>query len=81
MDRASIETEFRKVVRRQLLVTEEMITPESRFCEDLGADSLDRLELVMATEEAFDIEIPDTEAEELCTVYEAVNYLTARLTR
>ena len=64
-----------KLVCEQLGVKEEEVTPEASFVEDLGADSLDTVELVMALEEAFDIEIPDEAAEGIATVGDAVKYI------
>jgi acyl carrier protein len=65
----------KKVVAEQLQVDPEQITSEASFIEDLGADSLDVVELVMALEEEFDIEIPDEDAEKLGTVGSAVDYI------
>lgn len=67
-----------KVVAEQLNVEVSEIKPESRFTEDLGADSLDVVELVMALEEQFNIEIPDEEAEKIKTVQDAINYIEAK---
>ncbi len=64
-----------KVVIEQLEVKEEEVKPEASFAQDLGADSLDTVELVMALEEEFDIEIPDEAAENIDTVEKAVNYI------
>ena len=64
-----------KLVCEQLGVKEEEVTPEASFVEDLGADSLDTVELVMALEEEFDIEIPDEDAEKIATVQNAVDYI------
>ena len=64
-----------EVVAEQLNVEASEIKPESKFTEDLGADSLDVVELVMALEEKFDIEIPDEEAESIKTVQDAINYI------
>jgi acyl carrier protein len=69
----------KKVVAEQLDVSEEEVTPQASFVEDLGADSLDMVELTMAFEEAFDIEIPDEEAEKISTVQDAVNYLEEKI--
>ena len=72
------ETTFDKVkniVVEQLEVDAEQVTPEAKFAEELGADSLDTVELVMALEEAFDIEIPDEAAEKIDTVGKAVEYI------
>ena len=66
-----------KLVCEQLGVKEEEVTPEASFAEDLGADSLDTVELVMALEEEFETEIPDEEAEKITTVKEAIDYIEA----
>ena len=66
-----------KLVCEQLGVKEEEVTTEASFVEDLGADSLDTVELVMALEEEFETEIPDEEAEKITTVKEAINYIEA----
>ena len=68
-----------KLVCEQLGVKEEEVTLEASFVEDLGADSLDTVELVMALEEEFETEIPDEEAEKITTVKEAVDYIGAHL--
>jgi acyl carrier protein len=65
----------KKVVVEQLDVNADEVTPQASFVEDLGADSLDMVELTMAFEEAFDIEIPDEDAEKITTVQDAVAYL------
>lgn len=67
----------KKIVLEQLDVKEEDVTPESNFANDLGADSLDTVELVMALEEEFEVEIPDEEAEKIDTVGKAVDYIEA----
>ena len=67
----------KKVVVEQLSVDEAAVTPEASFTSDLGADSLDTVELVMAFEEEFGCEIPDEEAEKIATVQDAVNYIEA----
>lgn len=67
----------KKVVVEQLSVDENIVTPEASFTGDLGADSLDTVELVMAFEEEFGCEIPDEEAEKIATVQDAVNYIEA----
>lgn len=74
---SSIEERVRKIVSEQLGVKEEGISNEASFVEDLGADSLDTVELVMALEEEFETEIPDEEAEKITTVKEAVDYVNA----
>jgi acyl carrier protein len=65
----------KKVVVDQLDVNEDEVTPTASFVEDLGADSLDQVELIMAFEEEFDIEIPDEDAEKISTVGDAVTYI------
>lgn len=67
----------KKVVVDQLSVEESLVTAEASFTADLGADSLDTVELVMAFEEEFGCEIPDEEAEKIATVQDAVNYIEA----
>ena len=71
--------EVKKIICEQLGVEESAVTPEARFIEDLGADSLDTVELIMAFEDKFDIEIPDEEAEKLTKVGTAVEYLEKKL--
>ena len=66
----------KKIVVDRLGVTEDQVTMEASFTEDLGADSLDTVELVMAFEEEFNIEIPDEDAEKIGTVKDAVSYIT-----
>ncbi|AUZ05606.1 MULTISPECIES: acyl carrier protein [Vitreoscilla] len=73
----NIEQRVKKIVAEQLGVNEAEVKNESSFQEDLGADSLDIVELVMALEEAFDTEIPDEEAENITTVQQAIDFLTA----
>ena len=67
----------KKIIVDQLGVEEETVTPEASFVDDLGADSLDTVELVMALEEEFETEIPDEEAEKITTVQQAIDYVTA----
>lgn len=74
---SSISERVTKLVCEQLGVKEEEVTPEASFVEDLGADSLDTVELVMALEEEFETEIPDEEAEKITTVKEAIDYVEA----
>lgn len=69
----------KKIVIEQLEVEEEQVTPEANFANDLGADSLDTVELVMALEEEFDIEIPDEVAETIDTVGKAVEHISAKV--
>jgi acyl carrier protein len=77
MDQEQIVARVKKVVAEQLGANEADIKQESSFVEDLGADSLDTVELVMALEEEFDCEIPDEEAEKITTVQQAVDYILA----
>jgi len=70
---------FREIIVDRLGVDPNEVTPEASFIDDLGADSLDTVELVMAFEEEFDIEIPDEDAEKLTTVQSAMDYLEKRL--
>lgn len=71
----TIEERVKKVVVEQLGVNDDQVTPEASFVDDLGADSLDTVELVMALEEEFDTEIPDDKAESISTVKDAVQYI------
>ncbi len=73
----NVEQRVKKIVAEQLGVNETEVKSESSFVDDLGADSLDTVELVMALEEEFDCEIPDEEAEKITTVKQAVDYVTA----
>ncbi|MBN1297716.1 acyl carrier protein [bacterium] len=75
----SIEERVIKVVADQLGVDQSEVTPEASFTDDLGADSLDTVELVMAFEEEFDVEIPDEDAEKMNIVKDAINYLKEKL--
>ena len=72
---SSLEEKVKKIIAEQLQVSEDQITPTASFVEDLGADSLDTVELVMALEEEFGNEIPDEEAEKLVTVGHVVSYI------
>jgi acyl carrier protein len=74
---STIEERVKKIVVEQLGVKEEEVTVDASFIDDLGADSLDTVELVMALEEEFDCEIPDEEAEKITTVRMAVDYINA----
>ncbi len=74
---SSVEERVKKIVVEQLGVKEDEVTLESSFVDDLGADSLDTVELVMALEEEFKTEIPDEEAEKITTVQQAVEYINA----
>ena len=71
----SVEERVKKIIVEQLGVNAEEVDAESSFIEDLGADSLDTVELVMAFEEEFDIEIPDEDAEKIATVGDAIEYI------
>lgn len=73
---ATIEERVKKIIVDQLGVDEEEVTHEAHFVEDLGADSLDTVELVMAFEEEFGLEIPDEDAEKIARVKDAVEYLS-----
>jgi acyl carrier protein len=75
MSTSTIEAKVKSIIADQLGVGEDEIKPESSFIEDLGADSLDIVELVMAMEEEFEVEIPDEEAENIKTVGDAINYI------
>ncbi len=72
---SSIEDQVKAIVAEQLGVKEDEVTNEASFVEDLGADSLDTVELVMALEEEFDTEIPDEDAEKITTVQQAIDYV------
>ena len=72
----SIEERVKKIIVDQLGADAAQVKPEASFIDDLGADSLDTVELVMALEEEFDIEIPDEEAEKITTVQSAIDYVT-----
>jgi acyl carrier protein len=71
----SVDERVRRIIVEQLAVSEEEVTPQASFVDDLGADSLDTVELVMALEEEFNIEISDEEAEKIKTVADAVKYI------
>ena len=75
----AIEDKVKQIIVEQLGVDESEVTPEASFIDDLGADSLDTVELVMAFEEEFDIEIPDEDAEKMTTVGDAIEYLKNKL--
>ena len=72
---ASVADRVKEIIVEQLGVNEDQVVPEAKFIEDLGADSLDTVELVMALEEEFGAEIPDEEAEKLATVGDAIAYI------
>ena len=72
---STVEQQVKAIVAEQLGVKQEQVTNDASFVDDLGADSLDTVELVMAFEEAFEIEIPDEDAEKIRTVQDAVDYI------
>jgi acyl carrier protein len=78
-DRAEIEAKVKKIVAEQMGVAEAEITPETSFVNDLNADSLDTVELVMEFEDEFEMSIPDEEAEKIQTVGMAIDYIMAHL--
>lgn len=75
---SDVAEKVKKIVAEQLNVSEEQVTEDAKFIEDLGADSLDQVELVMALEEEFGADIPDEAAEKLTTVGDAVKYITEK---
>lgn len=75
----NIEKKVKQIIAEQLGISEDEILSEASFIEELGADSLDIVELVMAMEEEFEIEIPDEDAEKLLTVQNAIDYVTKRV--
>jgi acyl carrier protein len=76
---SNIDERVKSIVVKQLSFKEEDVKNESKFIDDLGADSLDTVELVMGLEEEFDTEIPDEEAEKITSVQEAIDYVTKNL--
>lgn len=78
MSKDEIFSKVKSIVAEQLSVEEDQVTPEANFQNDLNADSLDVVEMVMALEEAFDVEIPDEAAEEIKTVQDAVDYIAGK---
>jgi acyl carrier protein len=72
---ATVEEKIKKIICEQLDVAEKDVVPEASFVDDLGADSLDQVELIMAMEEEFDISIPDEDAEKIGTVQDALDYI------
>jgi acyl carrier protein len=73
------EVKIKQIIAEKLGVSEDKITPQASFIDDLGADSLDQVELIMAFEDEFDVEIPDEDAEKLKSVKDALEYLNAKL--
>ena len=76
---SSVADKVKKIVVEQLGVSEDQVTPEAKFIEDLGADSLDQVELVMALEDAFKVQIPDEQQENLRTVQQAIDFIKANV--
>lgn len=74
----NLEQKIRDIIVEQLGVAPEKVNPDASFVDDLGADSLDIVELVMAFEEAFDLDIPDEDAEKIATVKDAIDYIKAK---
>ncbi len=75
----SIEDRVKKIIAEQLSVSEDKVVPEASFVGDLGADSLDTVELVMALEDQFETEIPDEDAQKILTVKDAIEYVSTRM--
>jgi len=73
---SDIEVRLKKIVAKNLDICESRITPDSRYIDDLGADSLDQVELIMALEEEFGVEIPDEAAEKVKTISDTIKYIT-----
>ncbi len=76
---ADVTAKVKEIIIEQLGVTADQVTPEASFIEDLGADSLDTVELVMALEEEFDTQIAEEEAEKITTVQQAIDYISSNL--
>ena len=76
---SAVAEKVKEIVVAQLGVTEDQVTPDAKFIEDLGADSLDLVELVMAFEEGFNSDIPDEDAEGLTTVGKAIEYIESKM--
>jgi acyl carrier protein len=76
---SSVEEKVKKIIIEQLDVAEADVVPEASFVDDLGADSLDQVELIMAMEEEFDISVPDEDAEKIATVKDAIEYVKKAL--
>ena len=81
MAEKSIDEKVKDIIVEQLGVNPEQVTPQASFIEDLGADSLDIVELVMAFEEEFSVEVPDEDAEKLHTVGDVINYIKERASK
>ena len=76
---SELESKVKKIIAEKLAVSEEKVNPQASFVDDLGADSLDQVELIMAFEDAFDVEIPDEDAEKLKSVKDAIEYLQGKI--
>ena len=76
---ASSEEKIKSIIAEQLGVKPEEVTPDASFIDDLGADSLDTVELIMALEEEFSVEIPDEDAEKMATVGDAIKYINQKV--
>ena len=77
----AVEEKIKSIISEQLGVKIEEVTPEASFIDDLGADSLDTVELIMALEEEFNVEIPDEDAEKMTTVGDAIKYISQKATK
>jgi acyl carrier protein len=76
---SSVEEKVKKIIIEQLDVAEADVVPDAAFVDDLGADSLDQVELIMAMEEEFDVSVPDEDAEKIATVKDAIDYIKKAL--
>ncbi len=76
---SDVEGKIKKIICEQLDVPEEDVVPEASFVDDLGADSLDQVELIITIEEEFDVSIPDEDAEKIGTVQDAINYVNSAI--
>jgi acyl carrier protein len=76
---ATVEEKVKKIICEQLDVSEDDVVSKASFVDDLGADSLDQVELIMAMEEEFDVSIPDEDAEKIATVQDAIDYINKAL--
>jgi len=78
---SDVAEKVKNIICEQLDVSEEVVVPTASFVDDLGADSLDQVELIMAMEEEFDITIPDEDAEKIATVQDAINYINKAMAK
>lgn len=76
---SELESKVKQIIAEKLGVSEDKVTTQASFVDDLGADSLDQVELIMAFEDAFDVEIPDEDAEKLKSVKDAFDYLSTKV--